>query len=72
MVEIKELFEDKCNGMVYGNMILPTPVLTDDGVTFSFQPDELCAYAAGCFHFTIPYEDLKPYMTEKVKRLLNL
>lgn len=70
--EIKEIFERNSENMAYGNDLLPTPGLTDKGVTFSFQPYYLSCFAAGCFHFTIPYEDLKPYMTTKAKKLLNL
>lgn len=70
--DIKEVFGKDCGGVVWGNRILPTPGLTDKGVVFSFQPYFLCCYAAGCFHFTIPYKALKPYMTDRAKRLLNL
>lgn len=70
--EIKKIFETGCDEMVEGNLILPTPGLTDEGVVFSFQPYYLSCFAAGCFHFTIPYKDLEPYMTENAKRLLNL
>ena len=40
--------------------LLPRTGLTDKGVIFSFQPYNICGFAAGCFHFTIPYKDLKP------------
>lgn len=70
--EVKELFERNSIGMALGYEVLPTPGLTDRGVTFSFQPYALSCFAAGCFHFTVPYEDLKPYMTAKAKRLLNM
>lgn len=70
--EVKELFERNSIGMALGYEVLPTPGLTDRGVTFSFQPYALSCFAAGCFHFTVPYEDLRPYMTAKAKRLLNM
>lgn len=51
---------------------LSKPGLTDDGVTFSYQPYQISCFGAGCFHFTIPYNDLKPFMTQRAKKLLNL
>lgn len=50
-----------------GKMLLPIPSLTPDGVLFSFQPYEISCFAAGCFHFTIPYGRLKPYLTDRAK-----
>lgn len=71
VAEIKEIFERNCDGTVDGNKILPTPGLSNDGVVFSFQPYLLSCFAAGCFHFTIPYKDLAPYMTEKAKKIIK-
>lgn len=55
-----------------GKNILPNPGLTDTGVVFSYQPYEIGSFADGAFHFIIPYKELKPYMTAKAKKLLNL
>lgn len=70
--EIQEHFEADSTNMRNGKLILPKPGLTEKGVTFSYQPYEISCFAAGCFHFTIPYKDLKPFMTDKAKRLLGL
>lgn len=51
---------------------LPQPGLSNDGVVFSFQPYEISCFAAGTFHFTIPYERLRPYLTDKARWCLNM
>lgn len=51
---------------------LPHPGLSNEGVVFSFQPYEISCFAAGTFHFTIPYERLKPYLTDKARKCLNM
>lgn len=70
--DIREHFEDSCEEQIKGNHILPRPGLTDKGVVFSFQPYAISCFAAGCFHFTIPYSDLKPYLTTRAKKLLDI
>ncbi len=45
--------------------------LTDSGVVFSFQPYEIDCWAAGAFHFIVPYKKLMPYLTPKVKGLIS-
>lgn len=50
---------------------LPDGALTNSGVVFSFQPYEIDCWAAGAFHFIVPYEKLMPYLTSKVKRLIR-
>lgn len=72
IAEIRENFEVRFDVQNNGYTFLSQPGLTDEGVMFSFQPYELSCFAAGCFHFTIPYKDLKPYMTAKAIQLLNL
>lgn len=69
---IKEHFKDSGLGVKNGHIILPKPGLTDKGVTFSYQPYSISCFAAGCFHFNLPYNELKPFLTEKAKRLLNM
>lgn len=69
---IKEHFEQCIEGRRNGQIVLPKPGLTDKGVVFSFQPYAIGCFAEGVYHFTIPYKDLKPYMSERAKRLLNL
>ena len=51
---------------------LPNPGLSNEGVVFSFQPYEISCFAAGTFHFTIPYERLRPYLTDKARWCLNM
>ena len=55
-----------------GKMILPMPSLTPEGVVFSFQPYEISCFAAGCFHFTIPYNRLTTYLTDRAKKCIGL
>lgn len=50
---------------------LPDGALTNDGVVFSFQPYEIDCWAAGAYHFIVPYDKIMPYFTNKTKRLIN-
>lgn len=50
-----------------GELSFPQPGLSDEGVVFSFQPYEISCFAAGTFHFTIPYEKVKPFLTPRGK-----
>ncbi len=59
---------DKPTGMLR----LPQPGLSEEGAVFSFQPYAISCFAAGTFHFTIPYERLRPYLTDKAKWCLNM
>lgn len=69
---IRNHFEASREGQGNGSNLLPQPGLTDKGVIFSFQPYDISGFAAGCFHFTIPYKNLKPYLTSRAIELLNL
>lgn len=51
---------------------LPCPGLSEDGVVFSFQPYAISCFAAGVFHFTIPYERLGPLFTDRAKWCLRI
>lgn len=51
---------------------LPDGALIDSGVVFSFQPYEIDCWAAGSFHFIVPYKQLRPYMTQEAKRLISI
>ena len=55
-----------------GEIRLPQPGLAEDGLVFSFQPYEISCFAAGTFHFTIPYNRLRPYLSDKAKWCLNM
>ena len=49
-----------------------TPYPDEDGLVFTYQQYEIAAYAAGMPEFTVPYEDLLPYLTPEAKALLDL
>ena len=53
-------------------LVLPQPGLSEEGVVFSFQPYAISCFAAGVFHFTIPYKLVMPYLTDKAKRQIKL
>lgn len=46
--------------------------LTEDGLSFIYSNYEITSYSGGIQEFTIPYEELKPYLTPNslIKRLL--
>ena len=60
------------DGNPTGEILLPMPSLTPDGVLFSFQPYEISCFAAGCFHFTIPYSRLINYFTDRAKWCIGI
>ena len=60
------------DGKRTGEIQLPTPGLTEKGFVFSFQPYDICCFAAGAFHFTVPYKLLRPYLTDRAKWCLGL
>lgn len=62
-------FEEVENDIMF---TLPNGALTNEGVIFSFQPYEIDCWAAGAYHFIVPYDKLKPYLTEKAKTLAGL
>ena len=49
-----------------------TPYPEEDGLVFTYQQYEIAAYAAGMPNFTIPYDDLLPYLTPEAKALVGL
>ena len=55
------------DGNEIGGFTLPAPGLSEDGVVFSFQPYAISCFAAGAFHFTIPYSRIKHYLTTRGK-----
>jgi hypothetical protein len=54
VMEYAEMIDN--DGEATGYIRLPQPGLPEEGVMFSFQPYEICCFAAGTFHFTIPYK----------------
>lgn len=64
--------EDDLQDEVFGeydinNLPLPQskPFLTDNGVGFAYMPYEISWYANGRISFVLPYEIMKPYMTQE-------
>lgn len=48
------------------------PYMTEQGVTFIYQPYEISYYAAGKPEFTIPYDVVKPYLkAQAIELFLN-
>ena len=48
------------------------PALVAEGVRFDYGAYEIGAYALGMPEVVIPYEKMKPYLTDKVKELLEI
>lgn len=69
MYYVKNQDED---GNGTGELVLPTPGLSEEGVVFSFQPYSISCFAAGPFHFTIPYSRVKQYLTTRGKWCVGL
>lgn len=57
------------------NGIIPmpacTPYLAKDGVHFTYQQYEIGPYAMGLVSFTVPYADIKPFLTPEALKLLK-
>lgn len=70
IMEYAEVRDD--DGKATGEIRFPQPGLSEDGVVFSFQPYEICCFAAGVFHFTIPYKKVAPFLTERGKWCLGV
>lgn len=51
------------DGHPTGNYHFPQPGLTEEGVVFSFQPYAIDCFAAGVYHFVLPYKRLKHILT---------
>lgn len=50
---------------------LPEGALTESGIIYSFQPYEIDCWAAGVYHFVVPYSRIMPYFTARAKRLID-
>ena len=51
---------------------LPTPGLYEDGVVFSFQPYAISCFAAGVFHFPVPYSRIRHCLTPQAMWCIGL
>ena len=47
------------------------PAPSKDGLVFTFQQYEIAPYAIGMPSFTVPYEELAPYLTEEARSILE-
>lgn len=66
--------DDKLSDYLFiENGIIPlpinTPYLAEDGVHFAYQQYEIGPYAMGIVTFTIPYADIKPFLTVEALKL---
>ncbi|MBR4772662.1 MAG: DUF3298 domain-containing protein [Bacteroidales bacterium] len=59
-----------------GDTTIPFPAWTPSpdeyGLSFTYQQYEIAAYAMGMPSFTIPYDEVKPFLTPEAIELLNL
>jgi len=59
-----------------GDTTIPFPAWTPSpdkyGLNFTYQQYEIAAYAMGMPSFTIPYDEVKPFLTPEAIELLNL
>lgn len=47
------------------------PYFTKDGLCFCYQQYEIAPYAAGMINFIIPYDKIRPFLTEEAQDLLR-
>lgn len=47
------------------------PYFTANGIVFDYVPYEIAPYAAGEITFTVPFSDLKPYLTPAAQQLVK-
>ena len=56
------------------NGIVPLPSWTpypgEDGLVFVYQQYEIASYAAGMPSFTVPYDKIRPFLTEEARKIL--
>lgn len=68
-------YNDWCNRMLNDQKDapeFPDGALTDEGVAFTFQYYQIAGFVAGTFHYVIPYDKLRPYLTPQALKLLRL
>ena len=68
--------EELDNYLFLESGVIPFPAWTprpgEGGLVFTYQQYEIASYAAGMPEFTIPFEDLLPYLTPEAKALVGL
>ena len=72
----EEVSDDKLNDMLFINdntIPLPatTPSLSENGLKFIYQQYEIGPYALGMVSFTVPFDKVKPFMTEEALKLIE-
>ena len=48
-----------------------SPIPTPEGLDFTYQQYEIASYADGMPSFTLPYEEVLPFLTEDAKKLIR-
>ena len=76
--ETEETTDEQLKDMLIGvddiNKIpLPvnSPLFTKEGLSFTYQQYEIAPYAAGMINFDIPYEKVKPFLTEEAADMIK-
>ena len=72
----EDISDDKVNDMLFINdntIPLPalTPSLSKNGLKFIYQQYEIGPYALGMVSFTVPFDKVKPFMTEEALKLIE-
>lgn len=72
---LRKLTSDSYNGdnvtASLADFKLPQAALSRSGVVFSYQPYDIQPYAAGAFHFTVPYSSIIDSFTPEGKALVE-
>ena len=68
--------EDLLQHLFIENNTVPLPSWTpypgEEGLVFTYQQYEIASYAEGMPSFSVPYEEIKPFLTEEAAKLLGL
>ena len=70
-----EMTQDELlDNLMIEDRTIPLPVWepypTAEGLVFTYQQYEIASYAEGMPSFTVPYEEIQPYLTEEFRQLL--
>ncbi len=60
------------DGNMTGGFNFPQPGISEEGIVFSFQPYAINCFAAGIFHFVIPFDKIKHCLTDRGKWCLGI
>ncbi|MGN1237074.1 MAG: DUF3298 domain-containing protein [Bacteroidaceae bacterium] len=75
-IEWDETTDETLNDNLFiENGIIPlpsvSPYLTSEGLCFVYQQYEIACYAMGMISFTLPYSEVKPFMTPEALQLIE-